>query len=293
MNPVHLETLLAIVDEGSFEYAATALGITPSAVSQRIKSLEAATGRVLLRRANPVTATDAGEILVQSARRMALVQAETDARLGQRLQRVPLSVAVNNDTLATWFKAVMAEMAQYGDAALRLRVEDETRTLSMLRRGDVLGAITHESAPVSGCVSEYLGTMRYVAVSTPDIKSRFTTELGLAWRQMPLVIYGPQDAILDQAMRDRQVELHVIRGRVSQIPTSEAYLEAVRIGLGWGVLAEIQVQQYLDSGELVALDGDDIEVDLYWQRWRLESEVLEKLTSSVISGARTALPQRK
>ena len=262
MNPVHLETLLAIVDEGSFEYAATVLGITPSAVSQRIKSLEASTGRVLLRRANPVTATDAGEILVQSARRMALVQAETDARLGQRLQRVPLSVAVNNDTLATWFKAVMAEMAQYGEAALRLRVEDETRTLAMLRRGDVLGAITHEQAPVSGCVSEYLGTMRYVAVSTPDIKTRFNTELGLAWRQMPLVIYGPQDAILDRAMRDRDVELHVIRGRVSQIPTSEAYLEAVRIGLGWGVLAEIQVQQYLDSGELVALDGEDIEVDL-------------------------------
>ena len=80
---------------------------------------------------------------MQSARRMALVQAETDARLGQRLQRVPLSVAVNNDTLATWFKAVMAEMAQYGEAALRLRVEDETRTLAMLRRVDVLGAITH------------------------------------------------------------------------------------------------------------------------------------------------------
>src|SRR5699024_8375230 len=107
------------------------------------------------------------------------------------------------------------------------------------------------------------------------------------------VIYGTQDAILDRAMRDRDVELHVIRGRVSQIPTSEAYLEAVRIGLGWGVLAEIQVLQYLDSGELVALDGEDIEVDLYWQRCRLESEVLEKLTSSVISAARAALPQRK
>ena len=40
MNSVHLETLLAIVDEGSFEYAATVLGITPSAVSQRIKSLK-------------------------------------------------------------------------------------------------------------------------------------------------------------------------------------------------------------------------------------------------------------
>ena len=82
MNPVHLETLLAIVDEGSFDVAAAVLGISPSAVSQRIKALESSTGRVLLRRATPVTATEAGEILVQSARRMALVQAETDARLG-------------------------------------------------------------------------------------------------------------------------------------------------------------------------------------------------------------------
>ena len=86
MNPVHLETLLAIVDEGSFDVAAAVLGISPSAVSQRIKALESSTGRVLLRRATPVTATEAGEILVQSARRMALVQAETDARLGHRLQ---------------------------------------------------------------------------------------------------------------------------------------------------------------------------------------------------------------
>ena len=90
MNPVHLETLLAIVEEGSFEVAASVLGISPSAVSQRIKALEASTGRVLVRRANPVGATEAGEILVQAARRMALVQAETDARLGQRLAREPM-----------------------------------------------------------------------------------------------------------------------------------------------------------------------------------------------------------
>ena len=89
MNPVHLETLLAIVDEGSFDVAAAVLGISPSAVSQRIKTLESSTGRVLLRRATPVTATEAGEILVQSARRMALVQAETDARLGHRLAPGP------------------------------------------------------------------------------------------------------------------------------------------------------------------------------------------------------------
>ena len=284
MNPVHLETLLAIVKEGSFEVAASVLGISPSAVSQRIKALEASTGRVLVRRANPVGATEAGEILVQAARRMALVQAETDARLGQRLARVPLSVAINSDSLATWFTQVLSDTAQRGDVALRIRIEDEARTLAMLRRGDVLGAVTREHSPVSGCDSTFLGTMRYFAVAAPHIAEHFHAGQ-LTWETMPLVGYGPNDQVLDDAMRDRFIDSHVVRARVSQIPSSEGYLEAVRVGLGWGLLPQAQAQPLVESQELLLLDDHQLDIDLYWQRWRLESEVLSDLTRSVINAA--------
>ena len=53
MNHEHLRTLMAIVDEGSFEGAAEALGITPSAVSQRVKALETDVGRVVVERVTP------------------------------------------------------------------------------------------------------------------------------------------------------------------------------------------------------------------------------------------------
>lgn len=284
MNPVHLETLLAIVDEGSFDVAAAVLGISPSAVSQRIKALESSTGRVLLRRATPVTATEAGEILVQSARRMALVQAETDARLGHRLARVPLSVAVNSDSLATWFRRVLSDTARRGDVALRIRIEDEARTLAMLRRGDVLGAVTREATPVSGCESSFLGTMRYFPVAAPHIAESFHNG-HLTWETMPLVGYGPNDQVLDDAMRERFIDSAVVRARVSQIPSSEAYLEAVRVGLGWGLLPQAQALPLLAAKELVLLDGSPLDIDLYWQRWRLESEVLSELTRSVIEAA--------
>lgn len=284
MNPVHLETLLAIVEEGSFEVAASVLGISPSAVSQRIKALEASTGRVLVRRANPVGATEAGEILVQAARRMALVQAETDARLGQRLARVPLSVAINSDSLATWFTQVLSDTAQRGDVALRIRIEDEARTLAMLRRGDVLGAVTREHSPVSGCDSTFLGTMRYFAVAAPHIAEGFHSGR-FTWETMPLVGYGPNDQVLDDAMRERFIDSHVVRARVSQIPSSEGYLEAVRVGLGWGLLPQAQAQPLVESKELLLLDGHQLDIDLYWQRWRLESEVLSDLTRSVINAA--------
>lgn len=284
MNPVHLETLLAIVEEGSFEVAASVLGISPSAVSQRIKALEASTGRVLVRRANPVGATEAGEILVQAARRMALVQAETDARLSQRLARVPLSVAINSDSLATWFTQVLSDTAQRGDVALRIRIEDEARTLAMLRRGDVLGAVTREHSPVSGCDSTFLGTMRYFAVAAPHIAEGFHSGR-FTWETMPLVGYGPNDQVLDDAMRERFIDSHVVRARVSQIPSSEGYLEAVRVGLGWGLLPQAQAQPLVESKELLLLDDRQLDIDLYWQRWRLESEVLSDLTRSVINAA--------
>lgn len=280
MNPVHLETLLVILEEGSFEVAAAVLGITPSAVSQRIKALEQKTGRILLHRSTPVTATEAGEILLQSARRMALLQAETDARLQARLARVPLTVAVNSDSLATWFKQVVRDVAKRGEVALRIRIEDEARSLAMLHRGDVLGAITREHAPVSGCESTYLGSLRYFAVAAPNLAEGFES-----WETMPLVGYGPNDQILDDAMRERFIDSHVIRARVSQIPSSEGYLDAVRYGLGWGLVSEPQARPLIDAGELKVLDDKPMDIDLYWQRWRLESEMLEHLTEIVVAAS--------
>ncbi|QNE89437.1 ArgP/LysG family DNA-binding transcriptional regulator [Corynebacterium incognita] len=281
MNPVHLDTLLAIVDEGSFDIAAAVLGVSPSAVSQRIKALETSTGRVLLRRATPVTATEAGEVLVQAARRMALVQAETDARLQERLSRVPLNVAVNSGSLATWFRPVFRDMAASGRAALRIRIEDEDRTLAMLRRGDVLGAITREEQPVSGCESTPLGVMRYRAVAAPALARAFRTNEGVNWQEIPIVMYGPNDAVLDAAMRDRFIDSHVARHRVSQVPSSEGYLEAVVAGMGWGLIPDLQAVEGLE-----VLDDAPLDVPLYWQRWRLESEVLELLTRSVDRAAK-------
>ncbi|MFC6146519.1 LysR family transcriptional regulator ArgP [Corynebacterium nasicanis] len=280
MNPLHLESLLVIVDEGSFEAAAHSLGVTPSAVSQRIKALEKDIGRVLVRRSSPATATEAGEILVQAARRMRLLQAETDARLEGRLGRVPLSIAVNADSLATWFTPVMSDVAAFEGATLRVRVEDEARTLVLLRRGDVLGAVTREPRPVSGCESLPLGVVRYRAVATPELAARYP---GPDWSQMPTLRFGPGDSLqaadLEERLGPRQ------RPRMSEIPSSEALARATLCGLGWGLMSELQADAHLRRGDLVTLDERIVEVPLHWQRWRLESELLEKLTDSVLAAA--------
>src|SRR5579859_1611732 len=69
-----VRTLLAAVDEGTFEAAAEALHVTPSAVSQRIKALEQRTGRVLLLRSKPVRPTGSGEVVVRFGRQLARLE---------------------------------------------------------------------------------------------------------------------------------------------------------------------------------------------------------------------------
>ena len=76
-----LQVLLAIVEEGSVTGAATALGYTPSAVSQQLLRLEREAGQPLLdRHARGMTPTEAGLVLARHARKVVrqLAAAESD-----------------------------------------------------------------------------------------------------------------------------------------------------------------------------------------------------------------------
>ncbi|MDO4911314.1 MAG: LysR family transcriptional regulator ArgP [Corynebacterium sp.] len=289
MNPIQLQTLLAVFDEGTFEGAADALGITPSAVSQRIKALEQSAGRVLVRRGVPAVPTEAGEVLAQAARRMALLQAETEQQLSSHLASIPLSIAVNADSLCTWFPTVMQQIAQADGVTLRMRIEDESHTLHLLRAGDVLGAITRDEHPVTGCIVEPLGTMDYYPCVAPSLLAKHTTDGVTDWSTMPGLRFGRNDAIQGRALERYCDRGAGINPPINEIPSSEAFLDAVRVGLGWGMLPEQQAMPLLRDGSLVLIDDYVDHVALYWQRWRLESVLLEKLSKIVISAARDAL----
>ena len=288
MNPIHLDTLLTIIDEGSFENASLALSISPSAVSQRIKALEKSVGRVLVSRTQPAVATEAGEVLVQAARKMALLQAETREQLAERLDEIPLTVAINADSLSPWFPPVFAEVARWGAVTLTLRVEDEAHTLSLLRRGSVLGAVTREADPVAGCEVQRLGIMRHLPVATPEVRDRYSVDGHPDWVRMPVLRFGPNDVLQDRDLEGR-VEGTVARRRVSVVPSAEGFGEAVRRGLGWGLLPEAQAAPMLAAGDVVQLDEKVVDTPLYWQRWRLESRLLARLTDAVVDAARAGL----
>ena len=75
-DPAALECLAALVDEGSFERAASRLSITQSAVSQRLRALEAAVGQPLVVRSRPLRLTEPGKVLLRFARQWQALRAD-------------------------------------------------------------------------------------------------------------------------------------------------------------------------------------------------------------------------
>jgi LysR family transcriptional regulator, chromosome initiation inhibitor len=277
LQPDHLATLLAIVDTGTFEAAARALQVTPSAISQRIRALESDVGHVVVVRAAPCRATPAGEALVRLARQQRLLAAEALAELApDPSSRVDLPIAVNADSMATWFPDVLMECASWHDVTIRLYVEDQDHSARHLRSGDVLGAVTSDPGPVQGCSTVPLVTMRYLPAATPELLARHTHPRGIDWGAMPLVRFNDKDD-LQQRILDRHGTS--LRPPTHVVPDAGGFVAAIRAGLGWGALLPMQLAPAVEQGELVRIGTrDHVDVPLYFQRWRLPSAHLDRLT---------------
>ncbi|WP_426245619.1 ArgP/LysG family DNA-binding transcriptional regulator [Nocardioides sp. LHG3406-4] len=283
-QPHHLEALVAVIELGTFEAAAASLHVTPSAVSQRIRALESEVGQVLVRRGTPCTATPVAEPLLRLARQTRLLQDEAASALGA-VTGTTLAVAVSADSLATWFRDVLDTVATWNGVALRLHVEDQAWSADLLRRGEALAVVTSDPTPVQGCSVTRLGTLRYVAAARPSLVERHRRGGRIDWAALPMVDFNEKDSLQLAALRRRGRSLPAV---VHRVPTSADFLEAVRRGLGWGMLPEPQLAEVRE--DVVPLSSlGRIDVHLHWQRWRLESVLLDRLTDAVRAAAASAL----
>ncbi|MEU9252069.1 LysR family transcriptional regulator ArgP [Streptomyces sp. NPDC048270] len=297
-----VRTLLAVVDEGTFDAAAAALHVTPSAVSQRVKALEQRTGRVLLMRTKPVRATDSGEVVVRFARQLARLERDARAELGMAEGRGPvrLPIAVNADSLATWFLPVLGRVPQDPPVCVELHREDESHTTALLREGQVMAAVTSSPDPVAGCSVRMLGLARYLPVASPRFAARHLTgELEGDLRRAPTIVFDRKDELQDAFVRSlvgarpgsRAGSRAVTAGPVRHhVPTSEGFRDAVVAGLGWGMVPEQQAGPLVRTGELVLLaPRRPMDVPLYWQQWKLDSPALSLVARLVADAAGEAL----
>lgn len=281
---MQLQAFAAVVDRGNFEQAANSLSISISALSQRIAGLERVAGHPVVTRGRPAQVTGPGQSLLKLARQIEWLIAEQQLESTDSAELRPSTkaVAVNADSLSTWFKPILRWFARH-EVLLHLRIEDQDRTARLLQRAEVFAAVSTQATPPPGCRTTSLGHMRYLPTCAPElIPPDGLSEKDLpTWLQLtPTLRFDTDDQLPTEF--GRQFDLRPDSLRSHLIPSNREYLDAVRAGLGWSVLPEDQVVDDLHAGRLVLLPtARTIDVPLYWHRWRLQSALMKRLDDEV------------
>lgn len=289
-----LLALSVVVQEGSFERAAARLNVTPSAVSQRLKSLEERVGCSLVVRGQPCVPTEIGRRLCLHVDRVQLLEHELLGDIPSiepgDSSNVQIAVAVNADSLATWFGLALAEFADMFSVLIQVSVDDEGHTSEWLKKGSVLAAVSSIQKPAAGCNSTPLGSMRYVAAASPKFMRRYFPE-GVTYeslRAAPSLMFNSKDMLQKKWVRQylkRDIELprHLL-------PSPQAFVVSALSGMGWGMHPESLIEAHLKKGRLVPIAQDStLDVPLYWHQARAASVLLNGLKESVLKHARREL----
>ncbi len=297
-DPSALECLAAIVEEGGFERAAQRLNVTQSAVSQRLRALEAQVGSVVLVRTRPLRPTSAGQLLLKHTRQLRLLRADLDRDLQELAPRAPggarederISIAINADSIATWALDALGPLVRH-NLPLEIITDDQDFTQEWLRSGQVLGCVTTLKKALRGCKVVPLGAMEYVAVASPEF-ARSHLEEGLTarnFRDLTFVCFNRKDDMQAEFVA-RRLGLKRVSLASVFVPSSEGQLRAVAAGWGVSVVPELMARPLIANGKLVDVSpGFTLPIQLYWHSWNLESDVLDALSGALTSAAHKVL----
>jgi LysR family transcriptional regulator (chromosome initiation inhibitor) len=259
--------------------------------------LEERLGAPLVVRAAPCVATAAGARLCSHFDQVALLEHDllVDApgwADATGAQSPTLNIAVNADSLATWFPAAAARFAAASDATLSLVLDDEARTAERLQSGEVVAAVTTTGRIVQGCRSLPLGVLRHVATASPAYAARRFSQgvTAEALARAPVLRFDPRDEL--QNRWAAKAVGAAVEAPTHLVPSTHGFLDLTLLGMGWSLTPEPLAAPFLASGRLVDLDPRvRVDVPLFWQHLRIAARLMSDLTSAVLIAAADHLIQ--
>ncbi|MBB3141070.1 LysR family transcriptional regulator ArgP [Halomonas organivorans] len=274
-----LEALATVIECNGFERAGEALGLSQSAVSQRLKTLEVRLGQPVLIRHPHLEPTPAGRRLLNHYQQVQLLERDLRSALPTLETASPrLRIAINADSLATWWADAVGRFCRDEGLLLDLVIEDQDVGLRRLRDGEVAACLCASDQPIAGARCVPLGTMVYHPYATPAYIARYFPQgpSEAAFRHAPAIVYGPHDQLqhrfLAQCGYHGAFPYHLC-------PSSEGFVRLAAAGIGYGMMPHRQVADLVKAGQLASLDPQRrLEVPLYWHFWRHSGALLERLT---------------
>ena len=292
-----LEAVYAVVQNGSFDAASRSLSLTQSAVSQRVKLLEERLGGAVIVRGRPCVPTELGLELCKHIEQVHLLEHQLNRRLDEQTtqfgtRRATIRIAVNVDSLATWFPAAMQRVSRELLVQLDITADDQDITSKALLRGEALAAVSSGEFPIQGFRRVFLGSMEYMAVATPMfIQQHFSEAFSKeTLAKAPCLSFDKNDSLPQKWLFSTLGENVNVEGH--RIPSFSGYLKSCKGSTGWGLMPTSTVSQDVAKGSLVELVPESrISIPLYWQASTKSSEILSRLAAIVSAEGKRHLVQ--
>jgi DNA-binding transcriptional LysR family regulator len=258
-----LETFLAVAEERSFSRAATRLNRTQPAVSQVIRKLEESLGETLFdRAARDGSMTAAGTLLHDYALRLMALRREATSALGElkSLERGQLQLAANEYTCMYLLPAIDGFRREFPHVNVTVH-----RTLAS-RIPEELNLRTFEIGVISYRPDS--AHFRTIAVYGDSLALIVGPNHPLATAErVSINDLGEQDFIAHHVaspLRKKVIEAFQ-RYRTPlnmgiELPTIEAIKRFVAMGTGVALVPHLSVARELETGELVRVIVDELEM---------------------------------
>ncbi len=292
-----LIALSSVIKLQSFEKAANKLNISQSAVSQRIALLEKHYGAPLMLRYLPYRATSLGEKLLNHWAKVQWLEAVLTQEIDVHRQALKLSIAINYDSLDTWFTEVLIKVAkEYPSIRWQMVADDQELTASYIKEGKALACISNQTVNYPFCQSALLGNMDYLLVASLDFYQRYFAKYqvhSLAWfealKSAPFLTFNQKDN-LNMRVMHQFYHLALDTNNMHIAPSVKSFKSLCLESLGYALIPKADIVTELASGTLIVLDRQKIwKMPLYWHYWDLPDVAYRKMNSMIIDHAQSIL----
>ena len=284
-----LKTLYYVVEYKSFEAAAQKLNVSQPAISQRLKQLEDQVGQLLIVRSNPVHPTQLGTRLIEHYLKVTLLESNLDIAFSAENTRIP--IAVNADSLATWFMPAIKNLLNDRSILFDIKVADQDHTHKDFVQGKVIGCVSSRAQVFQGCSVVKLGDMKCIAVASPEFIEKYLSKPLTADKiaVAPSLLFNSDDTLIEIYL-EKFYGLKLTDISYHSIPSTDAFISAAKNSMSYTVLPQSQVLNELESGELVNIQKKQVfSVPLYWHSWAFETKIGKKINEAIAKGAREHL----
>lgn len=286
-----IEALYTVHELQSFEAAAQKLCITQSAVSQRIKGLEIFYGKPVLTRTLPYRPTELGLQLIGHFKRLCLLEGDLQQQIGKTVETPRITIALNRDSLETWFLDLMEETEIVRNISLEIIADDQELTLDYLKNGLVSACLSTSEREIQGGHVHFLGHMEYVLVASPAFVRKYFSKGNVKQnlRNAPAIKFDQNDKLHERYL-EKFFDLDGRELNYHKIPSVDGFRKFALLGYGYALIPRIDIVHELKEKKLIQLHPDKTwKIPLYWHYWAIESKLYQKFNADVIKWAKNRL----